>query len=187
MSSSAVSSTPSSIQSRSSVSIKYQEQSLILQSESPKKVEPDDAVSVQIKGKAGEKNPYVLTADEILRRINKELGDQLPEGVESLDPAEHTPEATADRIVSGVTAFFDAFARQNKNLKGDELVDTFIETVKRGVQKGYDDAYGILEGIGAFNVEGVREGIEQTKILIETKLNSFAESKKKSVADGGNQ
>jgi hypothetical protein len=162
--------------------MKYQEQSLVLGEGQVGEVTTDDAVSVSLSSGSNGTNPYALTAKEILQRINKELKDELPEGIESLDPADHTPEATADRIVSGVTAFFDVFARQNKELQGDELVDAFIETIKRGVQKGYDDAYQILEAVGAFDVEGVREGVQQTKILIESKLNVFAEERKKALS-----
>lgn len=176
MVSSSVSNSP--VQHPSAASIRYQEQSLILSKDPVVDVTPDDAVAVSISGGTKSQNPYALTAREILARINEELKDELPEGVESLDPNDYTPEATADRIVAGVTAFFDVFARQNKELQGDELVDAFIETVKRGVQKGYDEAYKILEGIGAFEVEGVREGIEQTKILVESKLDAFAAEKK---------
>jgi len=50
-----------------------------------------------------------------------------------------------------------------------------METIRSGIQQGYDDAYGILEALGAFEFEGVKEGIEKTKALIEEKLQAYYE------------
>ena len=102
----------------------------------------------------------VLTAREIVDRINELLKIKLPNGIESLKPQEVTPEATADRIVSGVTAFFDIYAKQHPDLSDEDLVTSFMDTIRGGVEQGYSDAYGILEGLGAFQFEGVRAGVE---------------------------
>ena len=120
-----------------------------------------------------------VSAQEIIKKINDLLKTSLPAGVESLKPEEVTPEATAERIVSSVTAFFPAFAKQNPELSPEEQLDKFMEEVKRGVQQGYDEAFDILEGLGAFNFEGVQEGVEQTKILIDSKLTAFYNLKRK--------
>ena len=119
-----------------------------------------------------------LTGKEIVDKINEQLKISLPEGVQSLKPEDVTPERTADRIVSGVTAFFDIYAKQKSNLSGDELVDSFISEVQKGVGEGYSDAFRFLEGIGAFKVEGVQAGIEKTRSLIDEKLLAFATQKK---------
>ncbi len=126
-----------------------------------------------------------LTAKEIVDKINEQLKTVLPDGVQSLTPEQVTPEATADRIVSGVTAFFDIYAKQNKNLQGSELVDSFIAEVTRGVNTGYGDAVKILEGVGAFKVDGVKDGIEKTRTLIDEKLAAFGELKKKELGANG--
>ncbi len=119
------------------------------------------------------------TAKSIVDKINELLKAKLPDGVQSLNPSEVTPEATADRIVKGSTAFFDAYAKQNPTLSGDELINSFMEKIRSGVSKGYDDAFSTLEGLGAFSFEGVKEGVEKTKILIESKLKEFEASKRK--------
>lgn len=139
-----------------------------------------DAAQKRGKSERGESlyNSLSLTARQIVDKINEQLKVALPEGVQSLSPEEVTPEATAERIVSGVTAFFEVYAKQNSNLSGDELVDSFISEVTRGVNQGYGDAVKILEGIGAFDVEGVRDGVERTRTLIDEKLATFAEKKK---------
>jgi len=122
-----------------------------------------------------------LTGKEIVDKINEQLKVVLPDGVQSLKPQDVTPDATASRIVAGVTAFFDTYAKQNKNLSGEKLVDSFISEVQKGVTQGYGDAFKYLEGIGAFKVGGVQAGIEKTRSLIDEKLAAFAEQKKKNL------
>ena len=119
-----------------------------------------------------------LTSKEIVDKINEQLKVSLPEGVQSLKPEDVTPEATADRIVSGITALFDIYAKQKKNLSGDALVDSFISEVQKGVTQGYGDALKILEATGALKVTGVQDGVEKTRSLIDEKLSAFAIQKK---------
>ncbi|MBX7143080.1 MAG: DUF5610 domain-containing protein [Oligoflexia bacterium] len=114
-----------------------------------------------------------LSADEIVQKLNEMLKDSLPEGIESLKPEDTTPEATADRIVSQSTALFDAYAKQNPNLDSEELLNSFMDQVRKGIDQGYDEAFQILDGLGAFQFDGVKEGIEKTKALIEDKLKAF--------------
>ena len=120
----------------------------------------------------------------ILQKINERLKGVLPEGVESLKPEDATPDATAERIVNGVTALFDVYSKRHPDLQGDELLSGFMETIRSGVQDGYDDAAGFLEGIGAFDVDGVRAGIEKTKSLIEEKLKAFEAKKREQLGLG---
>lgn len=119
------------------------------------------------------------TAKSIVDKINELLKAKLPNGVQSLNPEEVTAEATADRIVKGATGLFEVYAKQNPDLEGEELLASFIDKVQSGITKGYDDAYSTLEGLGAFAFEGVREGVEKTKVLIEAKLKEFEASKRK--------
>ncbi|MCB0310711.1 MAG: DUF5610 domain-containing protein [Bdellovibrionales bacterium] len=114
-----------------------------------------------------------IKAQKIVDRLNEILQGELPDGLQSLKPQDTTPEATADRIVQGATAFFDVYAKQHPELSDEDLVTNFMETIRTGIQSGYDEAFGILEEIGAFDFEGVKEGIETTKSLIDQKLVKF--------------
>ncbi len=120
-----------------------------------------------------------ISAKSIVDAINQQLGDFAPAGVQNLKPEDVTPEATADRIVTGSVAFFDAYAKQHKDLEGEELIDSFMAEIRKGIKTGYDDAFNILKGLGAFEVEGVQDGIEKTKSLIEEKLVAFENQKRK--------
>ena len=119
-----------------------------------------------------------ITAKEIVDKINEKLGASLPDGVQSLKPEDVTPEATADRIVKGVVGLYSIYAKQNKGLEGEDLLISFIDTVKSGIDSGYSDAIGILENLGAFQYDGVREGLAKTRSLIDEKLAKFETEKR---------
>jgi hypothetical protein len=114
-----------------------------------------------------------IAAKKVIDKLNELLQTQLPQGIQSLKPEEVTSEATADRIVTGATSYFDIFAKQHPNLQGDELLDKFMETIRGGIQQGYDSASKTLEDIGAFQFDGVKQGIEETKALVEQKLQAY--------------
>jgi len=114
-----------------------------------------------------------FTAQKVLNRLNELLSQYVPDGVQSLKPEDHTAEKTADRIVSQVGGLFGAYSKQNSNKSPEELLSGFMELARKGVQTGYDDAYSILKGIGAFDIEGVQSGVENTKQLLDQKLNDL--------------
>lgn len=120
-----------------------------------------------------------VSAEEIVKRINEKLKSVLPDGVQSLKPEETTPEATADKIVKGVTGLFDYFAKRHPELQGEDLLTGFMDTIRAGVEQGYGDASKFLSDNGAFEIDGVKSGIEKTKGLIDQKLKEFEATKRK--------
>ena len=120
-----------------------------------------------------------VTAKKVVDKINELLKAKLPNGVQSLKPEDVTPDATAERIVQGATSYFDVFAKQNPNLEGVELLNKFLDTIKGGIESGYGDAVSTLEGLGAFEFDGVKSGVEKTKALIGEKLAAWEAFKRK--------
>lgn len=120
-----------------------------------------------------------LTAKNIIEQLNELLSQQLPDGIYGLKAEDHTAEATSDRIVASVTALYHQFAKQHGEQDGDVTLAEFMEKVRSGVQKGYDEAFAILDGLGAFAFDGVQSSIEKTKELIDKKLSIFEEDMKK--------
>jgi len=114
-----------------------------------------------------------IEAQEIINAINEHLKTSLPEGVQSLTAEESTSEATANRIVSAVTGLFANYQKANSNLGTEEMLNKFMSAVKSGVDKGYQDAFEILDGLGAFKYDGVQSDIEKTIELVHEKLDSF--------------
>lgn len=119
------------------------------------------------------------TAKSVVDKINELLKTKLPNGVQSLKPEEVTPEATAERIVNGVAGLFNAYQKSNPDLGSEELLQKFMDAVRSGVQTGYDDAFDTLQTLGAFEFDGVQDGVEQTKIQIESKLKDLEGKLKK--------
>lgn len=118
-------------------------------------------------------------AQEIVNKINELLKTKLPNGVQSLKPEEVTAEATADRIVTGVTASFEAYRKGRADEDPETVLNDYLKAVKQGVSEGYDDAYETLDALGAFEFEGVEAGIVKTKELIGEKLAQFEAAKRK--------
>lgn len=114
-----------------------------------------------------------LTAQKVLEKLDVYLAEYVPGGVSSLKPENHTAEKTAERIVNQITGLYGAYAKQNPDKSAEELVSGFMSLARKGVEQGYGEAYEILENIGAFEVDGVQSGVEETKKLIEEKLTTF--------------
>ena len=120
-----------------------------------------------------------INIEELIKKINQLLKDKLPEGLESLKPEETTAEATATKVVSGITSMYENFKKSNPELSQEEMLEHFMKAARQGVDEGYSSASETLEELGAFTIDGVKSSIEQTKILITQKLDTFEESQKK--------
>ena len=137
--------------------------------------------SIELKSDKKEKSEELVeslyfTAQEVIGKLNDILKIELPNGVESLNPDDYTPEKTAENIVSQLSALFEVYSKQNKDKSSEELVDSFMKAARKGVEQGYGEAFDILEGIGAFDINGVKDGVEKTYTLINEKLNKLEES-----------
>ncbi|MCB0320115.1 MAG: DUF5610 domain-containing protein [Bdellovibrionales bacterium] len=119
-----------------------------------------------------------IKTQEIIKKLNELLKEEVPGGIESLKPEDFTPEATAERIVTQITSLFPAFQKQHSNLSPEESLSRFLDLVREGVDKGYTAAVGILDDLGAFEIDGVQESLEATRSLIEEKLVAFENFKK---------
>lgn len=150
----------------------------ILQSSLSPSSNPDsDAATVDINPLTG---ALGLSAEEIVAKLNELLAGKLPpEGIAALKAEETSPESTAERIVRQVTAIFDSYSKQRGDEDQEKVLESFMKAVRSGVEQGYQEAFDILEGLGAFKFDGVQSGVEQTKILIESKLQAFEDSKRK--------
>ena len=120
-----------------------------------------------------------ILGDKIIAKLNELLKNTVPDGIASLKPEEHTAEATAQRIADGSTGLFAVYAKQHPELQGEDLLNKFMATIRGGIKKGYEDAAGTLESLGAFQFDGVKSGIEQTMQLVEEKLKAFEDDWRK--------
>jgi hypothetical protein len=116
--------------------------------------------------------------EKALTELNRMLQESDPnaKAVEELNPEDHTPEKTADYIVSISTGFFDKYADSHQELEQQSLLDGFMELISGGIKRGLEEAKDILEGLDVLNGQ-VEEGIDTTDTLIWAKLNLYYEEK----------
>lgn len=84
-------------------------------------------------------------------------------------------EATAERIVSLSTAFFNSYQEQNSQLSEKETLIKFTDIISGGINKGFSEARDILTALSV--LEGnVADNIDLTYNLVQDKLAAFVES-----------
>ncbi len=132
----------------------------------------------QLKLSAGEDdNSMKLLYKTALEGINKELEAEFgPNAAEKIKNSGvvTSPQATADRIVGFATAFYQKYSEQNPDMPEEERLDKFLALVGGGVDKGFEDARGVLDGLGVLNGK-IAEDIDSTYSLIQDGFAKFRE------------
>jgi hypothetical protein len=117
--------------------------------------------------------PQQLVLRSVIDRLNELLDDGT--GVPALDTAskqDNSPAGTAGRIVSLSTAFFDAYAAQHPGEDEAATAKSFVDMIRGGVEQGFKDARGILEGLSALQGD-VAGNIDKTYELVMKGLDDF--------------
>jgi hypothetical protein len=83
-----------------------------------------------------------------------------------------SPEATAERIVSLSTAFYNAFKEQNSEDEESVVLQKFMDTIGKGIDQGFQEARDILEGLKVLEGD-IASNIDQTYTLVQDKLAAF--------------
>ncbi len=97
------------------------------------------------------------------------------------NPTDLSPEATADRILGGITGYIFGAFEMNKPEYSAEDFDAFHVAVTEGFEKGLREAADILRGMDVMTNE-VSENIAKMTELVRDGLANFYES----IADGFN-
>ncbi|SDJ77693.1 hypothetical protein SAMN04488540_11367 [Ferrimonas sediminum] len=88
---------------------------------------------------------------------------------------DYSPEATADRIVGFATQFFETYQGQNSTLSFDEQLDGFMSVIGGAVDKGIDEARGILDGLQVLDGD-IKNNVDLTQNLVHEGLQTFRDS-----------
>lgn len=121
-------------------------------------------------------DPQALLYKSAITSINEALQADLGDNaIQQLASQDNSPEATAGRIVSLATGFFDAFKNQNPTLGEDEALDRFMDTIRGGVEKGFKEARDILQGLQVLDGD-IAANIDKTWELVMKGLDDFAAS-----------
>ncbi|MGY5798814.1 DUF5610 domain-containing protein [Rheinheimera faecalis] len=116
---------------------------------------------------------YKTALEGINSELEAEFGPNAAEKIKN-SGVDTSPQATADRIVGFATAFYQKFSEQNPDMPEEERLDKFLSLVGGGVDKGFEDARGILDGLGV--LEGkVSDDIDSTYSLIQEGFDKFRE------------
>ena len=84
-----------------------------------------------------------------------------------------SPKATANRIVSFSTSFFGAFQLNHQGEEKGMQIEGFSSLIKDAVKAGFEDARGILDGIGKISPE-IGADIDETFDLVMKGIDDFA-------------
>jgi hypothetical protein len=102
----------------------------------------------------------------VVDSARKELG--LAEGA-TLDTS---PEATAGRIADFALGFFSKYAENNGLSNDEDGRRAYVGFIGKAVQKGIDEARGILGALNALNPQ-ISGGIDKTAELIQKRFEDF--------------
>ena len=129
--------------------------------------------SAQVSISAGDRSQALLFQSAI-DNINSALASELgPNAIQNAAVGQdNSPEATAGRILSISTGFYESYARQHSGEDPEQVAQNFVNVIRKGFEQGFNEARGILEGLGAFAGE-VRSGVEKTYALVQNGYDDF--------------
>lgn len=131
-------------------------------------------VSIQTGGKSQE-----LVFRAAIDRINELLAPELgPDAIQGAMGQDNSPEATAGRILSLSTGFYEAYAGQHPGEDGDQLAKNFVDLIRGGFEQGFNEAKDILKGLDVLSGD-IESGIMKTFDLVQKGLDDFLAGKLK--------
>jgi hypothetical protein len=122
--------------------------------------------------------PQALLYRSVVDRINERLEPELgANAVQNLAVSQDdSPEAKADRILSFSTGLYEMYAQQHPGEDPEKVAQNFVDVIRRGFEKGFNEAKDILEGLQVFN-GGVAEGVMKTYELVSKGYDQFLSDK----------
>lgn len=122
--------------------------------------------------------PLHLLYRAAIEKLNEVLEPELgPEAIQKAAeaPQDFTPEATAERIVSFATGFYAAYSENHPEMEGQERLESFLELIRSGIDQGFEEARGILDGLQVLEGD-IAANADQTYELIQQGLEAFRDS-----------
>lgn len=121
--------------------------------------------------------PLALLLKSAIQGINEALAPEFgPDALQNAMSQDNSPEGTAGRILSLSTGFFDAYAQQHPEKDPETLVKDFIDLIRGGFEKGFQEASDILQGLGVLSGD-IQAGIDKTYELVQKGYDDFIASK----------
>ena len=121
--------------------------------------------SMAVSIRAGDQSQALLFRSAI-EGINEALAPTLgADAIQNAMGQDNSAEATAGRIVSMSTAFFDAYAARRPEDDPETVLRDFMDVIRGGFEKGFGEARDILSGLGVFN-GAVEADVTKTRELV---------------------
>ena len=121
--------------------------------------------SMEVSIRAGDQSQALLFRSAI-EGINEALAPFLgPDAIQNAMGQDNSAEATAERIVSMSTAFFEAYAARRPDDDPETVLRDFMGVIRGGFEKGFGEARDILDGLGVFN-GAVEADVTKTRELV---------------------
>lgn len=121
--------------------------------------------SMQVSIRSGDQSQALLFRSAI-EGINEALAPMLgPDAIQNAMGQDNTAEATAGRIVSMSTRFFEAYAARRPDDDPETVLRDFIDVIRGGFEKGFGEAREILDGLGVF-AGAVETDVMKTRELV---------------------
>lgn len=120
-----------------------------------------------------------------IEHINEHLAPELgPNALQGAMQQDNSAAATAGRILSQSTAFFEAYARQHPNEDPEDVVRNFVDIIRGGFEQGYSEAANILTSLGVMD-EGsdIAAEIGKTFALVQKGYDDFLHTKLQALQD----
>lgn len=132
---------------------------------------------------SSQNDPLALVYKSAITSINEALqadfGDNAVQNAASQD---NSAEATANRIVSLSTGFFEAFKQQNPGMDNDAALEKFMGTIQGGMEKGFSEARDILKGLNVLQGD-IAGNIDKTYELVQKGYADFVAAHSSKKAD----
>jgi len=111
--------------------------------------------------------PLALLLKSAISGINDILKPEFGENaIQNAVSQDNTPAGTAGRIVSLSTGFFEAFKKQHVGENEADVLKKFMTTIRSGFEQGYNEARGILQGMGVLSGD-IASNIDKTYELVQ--------------------
>ena len=126
-------------------------------------------------------DPLALLYKSAITSINEALQGQYgDDAIQNAASQDNSAEATASRIVSLSTGFFEAYKKQHPGQDDDVALTKFMDTISGGMEKGFKEARDILDGLKVLQGD-IAGNIDKTHALVQKGYADFiaAHSSKK--------
>lgn len=123
-------------------------------------------------------DPLALVYKTAIENLNDILKPQLGDNaIQNAASQDNSPEATAGRIVSFIKNAYAMYSQTNPMNADGSTADKFLALLQGGVDKGFDEARGILDSLKVLGGD-IASNIDKTYDLVKKGIADFAASLK---------